>query len=248
MSERYKNLYAEVLKNVSGKRYDVAKSKLDGMDKVKDQLLSRSYYLVYGTPSSPFFDPSIAKDHLNFLESSSDSWGLAEKGRCLLFGELWEKDTHKAEDILIKAMKKEPKAMFYIAYIHANGIHLDDSDDPVYDIAEATRLYKQISGGESRYRDKACLEYCKLSMAGDGSVSIEVRAEVFALLLGLTKTGNPDALRVMSSFLVSETSIAVDEKFSSSNVPASMPGRIAFESSHRQCLSSIKTLSKELCV
>jgi hypothetical protein len=245
---RYKRVFHEVLKKVTHSDFSGANELLKGFHEVRDTYIKRALYLVSSDERSPVFSEKVSRDCLDFLDNASDSWGWAEKGRCLLLGRFYERSSHQAEDILTKAIDKEPKAKYYIATIHDLAEHIFDGQK-VRDVKYATKLYKDLMSMECSYKEKAALAYCRIAMEDpDSNVN---PSEVFTILsnylpLSEKSVVNQEAYDLMVNFILEHISNIVKIGFSESVLPSGMAEKIEFEGKHRQALSCIDNLRKSL--
>lgn len=244
MSSRYQNLFNEVVAAIQSGDTHKAARLVKPSKELKDKFVLRSLYLLYSAKGSSYYSPEKAKSQLDALDSQSDMWGISEKGRCLLYGEIYEKDTYLAEDTLMKAIKTEASAKYFVAKIHSDGYHKVDGE-PVFDSKQAARLYFEVSRSDSKYSSRALLEYCKIKMKED-NLDIKGRVEVFGSLSRLMEINSKIAIETYTLFLMSELNSVIVSSFKDNQAPDSMLEKVLFEGRHRDSVSAIKTLSSSL--
>jgi hypothetical protein len=241
---QYQSLFQSVAKHVVNRKYDSAIEQLKGLSGVRDIYVLRAFYLVYSDENSPAFNKVSAKNALDFLDGANDSWGMAEKGRCLYIGLFYTRNVAAAEDVLVRASKKEAKAEFYIAQIHDLGAHEVDGER-IRDVEYATGLYLKLMNGNSPYKHKSAIAYCRLLQEKEELNTADKR-QVFEILLTYFDKASHDrnsqqVAEMLFSFLNNEMRNLVLWSFSG-RMPSGMSEKIDFETSRSLSLSSLDTL------
>jgi hypothetical protein len=241
---QYQSLFQSVAKHVANRKYDSALEQLKGLSSVRDVYVLRAFYLVYSDENSPAFNKESARGALDFLDAANDSWGMAEKGRCLYVGLFYVRDVSTAEDTLVRASKKEAKAEFYIAQIHDLGAHEVDGES-VRDVEYAMGLYLKLMKGSSPYKHRSAIAYCRL-LQGKGELNPADKRQVFEILLTYFDKTSHDrnsqqVAEMLFSFLNNEMRDLVIWSFSG-RMPSGMSEKIDFETSRSLSLSSLDTL------
>jgi hypothetical protein len=238
---RYNVLFKEVIADIRKKDFDSAYRRLDAFNSNKNPYLYRARYLVHSNKHSPYYDDSASRENLDMLDAASDSWGQAEKGRCLILGDFYDADTALAEDILTKA-GDDPKALYYIAYINDMEMHKDDSGEKFGDKQHALELYQQVMNKVGPYKNLAALAFCRI-MIESGDMSIEHKSNVFSVLAALSNNTGSEADKLLAKFMLLELGDLFSSIYSESNAPSTMVEKIEFESEHRDAVSSLESLS-----
>jgi hypothetical protein len=241
MSSRYKIVFQDVVVDVRKKHFDSAYRRIEGFGSIKNPYLSRARYLVHSNKHSPYYDDDASRENLDMLDSASDPWGQAEKGRCLILGDFYDADTALAEDILIKA-GDDPKAMYYIAYINDMEMHVDGGGEKFGDKQHALELYRQVMDKGGQYKNLAALAFCRI-MIKSGDMSLEHKSKVFSVLVGLSNQTGSEADKLLAKFMLLELGDLFSSIYSESNAPNTMVEKIEFESEHRDAVSSLESLS-----
>jgi hypothetical protein len=152
--------------------------------------VERSKYIVFSNKNSPYFSSEKAEECLVKLASMDDSWAIAERGRCYLFGILGKQDSYKAEDLFINVEGREPMADYYRAMIHMQGLHKNESGEPVFDLKESINILKKLIAKNTPFKNKAMLSYCDVQIKL-GRMNPQEKSEVFNILSGLV-SDKPD--------------------------------------------------------
>lgn len=207
MSNKYSEVCQKAMTHVSNGQFEQAMSLLRPVAEHRDPHVLRVLYTIYSRPNSPLRDAQKASGTLDALVSLSDPWGLTEKGRCLLYGELYTVNVADAEDLLVRATSRspDPKAEYYMGLIYANGLHQVDGAG-VFDKAEAKRIFAALSSTQSPYKDAADLQYCRLVIDDVDGMSMSERASLIIRLSALVEKGIEDAPFVYGKLLLSEIS------------------------------------------
>jgi len=249
MNKATQSIFLNVSKEVSVRNYDKAHDLLkDTVD--NDIFIQRARYLLHCDKKSPYYNEVKAKGNLDHLDNLSDGWGRAEKGRCLLFGELYEQNTIKAEDIFTPLLKKEAKAAYFTAYLNERKLHKDDSGASFGDEDHALSLYTELSKTKNSYRDHAKIACCRLQLNKENT-SVQERSLIFTILREQIELGKKglvfiEATKLMSKFLLFELSSIVDITYDKSNAPTPVLERITFDDDFRASHSSILALESRL--
>lgn len=203
------------MNHVSNGQFEQALALLRPVAEHRDPHVLRVIYTIHSRPNSPLRDPQKAASALDSLVSLSDPWGLTEKGRCLLYGELYPSNVADAEDLLMRSTTRspDPKAEYYIGLIHANGMHKVDGVS-VFDKQEAKRIFAALSSAPSPFKDAADLQYCRLVLEDVNSMSIAERASLIVRLSALVEKGIDDAPSVYGKLLLSEVSSLAERTLS----------------------------------
>ena len=241
MNTRNESIFNGVVAAIQSADFSKAIKIVSPQKDSKDPNILRALYLIYGGKGSPYFDSKLAARQLDELDSQLDSWGAAEKGRCLLYGELYEKDTFAAEDTFTKIITKSVKAKFYLAKIYSEGLNVIDGNK-VFDLEEAAALYLDVSKSDSSYNSRSLLEYCKIEMAR-ADLSTEGKVDIFGKLSTLLDSNKKIAIDSYTSFLINELGKVIGISFNDANSPDSMHEQIIFEKEHRKCISSVNDLA-----
>lgn len=203
MSDINKKTYDLVVKAIGSKDFREAQTLLLGKESVRDVHIARAFYHLYSAKKSPVSNSAKAKERLEQLCSFDCKFGYAEKGRCQLFGVIYEKDTLSAEDNLVKAGESQHLAVFYRAEIHFNGYHKEANGESIYDYEEASRLYKYLmKNGNERVKNSASLQYAKLLMKV-GDLSSDKAKMIHDISITLIEAGLDEARDVYADYLMS---------------------------------------------
>ena len=163
--------------------------------------VERSKYLVFGNKNSPYFSETKAEECLGKLASMDDSWAVAERGRCFLFGILGTQDSYKAEDLFVSVEGREPMADYYRAMIHMQGFHKNEAKESVYDLNEAKKILKNLIGKKTPFKSKAMLSFCDVEIKL-GRMSPAEKVEVFKILSELVSSSpDKEVPRIYMKFL-----------------------------------------------
>ncbi len=152
--------------------------------------VERSKYIILSNKNSPYFSGEKSEECLVRLASMDDTWAIAERGRCYLFGILGNQDSYKAEDLFINVEGREPMADYYRAMIHMQGLHKTDNGESVYDLKESINILKGLISKQTPFKNKAMLCYCDVQIKL-GRMTPDEKSEVFKILSGLVSE-NPD--------------------------------------------------------
>ena len=198
----YKNVYDNAISHINKKEYSSAYDLVRDYEDLKDILVYRIFYKLHSRKDSPLYSPEKAKVRLDGLVRFGDSWGASEKGKCLLYGNLYPQSTVDAEDLLVKSGTDQIASLFYRAEIHFKGLHKDSSGEPIVDMVEAEELYREII---ERTKDKALLHktklnLCRLLMSKENKTSVE-SVEIYQMLIGLKEKGFRNADKVLFELL-----------------------------------------------
>jgi hypothetical protein len=238
---RYEVVFENVVVDVRKKNFDSAYRRIEGFKSVKNAYLYRARYLVHSNKHSPYYDDAASRDNLDMLDSASDPWGQAEKGRCLMLGDFYDVDTKLAEDTLTKA-GDDPKALYYIAYINDMEMHRDETGEKFGDKQHALELYQKVMNQGGQYKNLAALAFCQM-MIKLGDMSTEQKSKVFSVLVRLSNQTGSDADKLLTKFMLLELGDLFSYIYSESNAPSTMVEKIEFESEYRDAASSLNSLS-----
>lgn len=242
MSSRYKAVFQEVASDVKKGQFDSAFKRVKDFNAIKNPYLYRARYLVHSNKHSPYYDERISKECLEMLDSTSDVWGQAEKGRCLMLGDFFDQDTRLAEDALTKA-GDDSKALYYIAYINDMEMHIDESGEKFGDKAHALDLYQKVIAKGGAYKDLASLAFCKI-MISKGDLPLSGKVKVFSALVDLASKSIDDSEKLLARFMLLELADIFSSVYSESKSPSTMLEKIEFESENRDVISALESLNK----
>lgn len=246
MSTQTANVLSEVEKLIKEKKFKLASTLLSKYSDSKDPNIIRAKYLLFSSSESSSYNEAKSKDCLDKLFAQSDTWGLTEKGRCLMYGELWVKDTYQAEDLLMRALQDDDGAKYYVAKIHGDGMH-QDAGESVFDIQQALQLHKEVTKGNSYFVDFSKFEYAKLVMK-ESDPSMEDKLTAFEFLLDLNeRKGRSKALqREYSLFLLDRLSEVFNLIFSREQQKGSMEEMLEVDTKRKHCLSALDLLKRNI--
>lgn len=249
MNKATQVIFSQVGKEIQLKNYDKAYDLLRNTVE-NDVYIQRARYLLHCDKNSPYYDESKAKSNLDKLDGFSDSWGKAEKGRCLLFGELYPKNTVKAEDLFTSLLKKEPKAAYFTAYLNEKKLHKDEAGLSFGSEEYALKLYAELSAFKNSYREHAKIACCRLQLKKD-FLSISERASIYGILSEQLESKtrghiHSEATKLMSEFLLDELSSVVEITYDEKKAPTQVLEKISFQDNFRSSQSSILSLKKRL--
>jgi hypothetical protein len=249
MANQYQSVCKEVNDLIRKSDFERAASLLKKYEMVRDTFITRAFYLLYSEKRSHYYSEAKARESLDFLEKSKDLWGIIEKGRCLLEGFLYTKDTFTAEDLFNSACrvsknKGAEKARFYLGLIYANGLHTPNDNGSV-DTQQAKKMFSEIMVGESVYKERAREEYCKVLMTSE-SISVSEEAELYSHLSVLLKNDPRRTASLYSAFILSSLTKLGDIVFDESRAPSGMTERAEFDSDYNQLRNAVSSLHKVL--
>jgi hypothetical protein len=207
-------VYKKVVQLVQAQRFKEANTALLPFLRTSNALVFRARYLLSSHKASPSYSAKESKKILDGLCKLNDSWGNVEKGRCLLNGIFYARDTFNAEDFLMRAKDVEPRAVYLLADIHGNGLHRDEDGKQVYDLTMSTEMYLELSKTNTAYKELATINYCRLMM-DKGNLSPDDKRVIFNMLTGLMENKQPGAYSLYVNFLAEELNAMSRTLFSS---------------------------------
>ena len=248
MATQYQVICQEVTEFVKRGEFERAASVLEKYKGVREKFIARAFYILYSDKRSHYYSREGAIEHLNFLEKAKDIWGVMEKGRCLLEGDLYKKDTFGAEDLFNAALNVKgtsvDKAKYYLGLIASNGLHSPDNED-ARDPEHARAMFSEVMQGESGFRELAREEYCRTIMRS-GQITPKERASLFNHLSQLF-TKNPErGAPLYSEFLLETLSILGKTVFSEERAPQGMTEKADFDARYNELRNSITVLKNIL--
>lgn len=248
MATQYQVICQEVTEFVKRGEYERAASLLEKYKGVREKFIARAFYILYSNKRSHYYSKEEAIEHLNFLEKAKDIWGVMEKGRCLLEGELYKKDTFGAEDLFNVALNvKSPsvdKAKYYLGLIASNGLHNPKNED-ARDLEHARNMFSEVMQGESNFREPAREEYCRTIMR-NGQISPQETTSLFNHL-SILFNKNPDrGAPLYSEFLLEILSMLGKTVFSEERAPQGMTDKADFDARYNELRNAITVLKKIL--
>tara|TARA_Y100000310_G_C20703805_1_gene832679 strand:+ start:5068 stop:5805 length:738 start_codon:yes stop_codon:yes gene_type:complete len=233
-------LFKSVVNHIKQKDFVAAVKELEPHMSTRDVFASRARYLLFTHKDSPYFSADNARAELDFMHSATDTWGMAEKGRCLMYGEFYDPNPQAAEDLFMNVIEISPKAKYFMATLHDEKMHTDESGASYGIENTALNYYEDLMDVESPYQNRASLSYCRIVMKG--KLSEDVRVKVFSILMRLVESGQRDAQEMLNELLIDSLRESVLLKFADKLAPEDMMGRVEFEQKHRQSLSLLESL------
>jgi hypothetical protein len=249
MSNQHQAVCKEVSDLIRNSDFERAATLLQKYKPIRDQFITRAFYLLYSDTRSPYYSEDEARNSLDFLEKSKDLWGIIEKGRCLLEGLLYDKDTFAAEDLFCSASRLNPKkgaekAKFYLGLIYANGLHTP-GDDSTSDVEQAKKMFTEIIASNSVFKERAREEYCKVLMSSN-VIDESEEAELFSHLTTLLRNDSHRTAKLYSTFMLAALTKLGDIVYNEEKAPTGMTEKAEFDSDYNQLRNAVSSLRKVL--
>jgi hypothetical protein len=173
------------------------------LPKTRSLLTEHARYMVHHCKGSAYYNVEAAKKALDGLVSSDYDWAIIEKARNILQGQLYPRDAHAAEDLLVGIQSKNLSAAYYLAEIHAAGYLKDANGDPVYDLDEAVRLYDRVAKSDTRLSVSANIRLCNVLLMRGLSKGDE-KVALYKRILALVENNVTGAEKLYINFLLRE--------------------------------------------
>lgn len=248
MANQYQAICQEVTKFVKNGEFERAANMLEKYKDVREKYIARAFYILYSDLRSHYYSQEEAKERLDFLEKAKDVWGVMEKGRCLLEGDLYTKNTFGAEDLFNAAVRvggpSVDKAKYYLGLIASNGLHSPDSDDS-RDLRYAREMFSEVMNGSSPYKEYAREEFCRTLMI-EGQLSAEERSQLFDHLSRLFDSNPKRGAALYSEYLLSSIGDLGKVLYSEENAPQGMTEKADFDARYNELRNAVSSLRRVL--
>ncbi|MEG3764879.1 hypothetical protein [Alteromonas sp. 14N.309.X.WAT.G.H12] len=248
MANRYQAICQDVAKLLERGDFERAANILAKYQDVRDTYIAQAYYRLYSDMRSHYYSEEKAIVRLDFLEKAKDQWGVIEKGRCLLEGELFQRNTFMAEDLFNAAIRAGgpliDHAKYYLGLIASNGLH-SQGDENAPDLHFAKKMFSEVMGGTSKYKELARKEYCRTFLK-EKEFSAEEHSQLFTHLYTLYDADRKGGAELYSEYLLSSLESLGKELYSHKGAPSGLTQRAEFDARKNELRKALVILRHTL--